>query len=298
MLWKARAGAAALCLLVVIAGAGFSRPAFADAQAVVDGAAQLRSGNYNAAVTTLSAALNTDLSSQDAADALFFRGLAYRKLGHATEAIADLGAAIWIGLSTTDRIVALVQRSYAFQSLGLQQQAQYQVKLARMAAPHETAEVLKDGDVIGNIGTASNGDYGGWWNRITAGIRAPNPETASAPASSGSPANVAGWSISVDQADAAVASQAAREHGQAAPPASQGITPSDAVADTAPAQTSSSGSRLGRLFGWGSSSGSAAQSAPATSEPSGWSTETQASPQAAPATSSATTGWSVETHQQ
>jgi len=68
-------------------------PAEAQDAGLKNGAASLNSGNYNAAVRQLSAAVNDRNSSKgQAAKALYLRGVAYRKLSQPGRAISDLGA--------------------------------------------------------------------------------------------------------------------------------------------------------------------------------------------------------------
>ena len=63
-------------------------------------------GKYDAAVRQLSSTINAEeVSPSDAAQALYLRGIAYRKLGESARAIADLGAAMWLGLPGPDAVV-------------------------------------------------------------------------------------------------------------------------------------------------------------------------------------------------
>ena len=88
-------------------------PAEAQDAGLKNGAASLNSGNYNAAVRQLSAAVNDRNSSKgQAAKALYLRGVAYRKLSQPGRAISDLGAAIWLGLPQSDKVRALVNRAW------------------------------------------------------------------------------------------------------------------------------------------------------------------------------------------
>jgi tetratricopeptide (TPR) repeat protein len=256
------------------------------------GAALLKAGNYQAVVSQETAALNTPLSQRDAATALYFRGLAYRKLGRTSDSLVDLGAAIYLGLPTTQRIVAQIQRAYVFQGLGLQEQSQKEIALAKMAAPHETAELLRQGDVIGNMALAtpdSAGHYGSWWDRVTGGFGsfrsrpspapAPTATAKATPPSSGG-RGTSGWSITVDQTDEAVAEERAssRKKSSSAPAAAAATPaplPTEAAAETTP-QTSSSGGAFSRWIGaWtGSSSSKQAPAAAAQPATGAWSTET------------------------
>jgi tetratricopeptide (TPR) repeat protein len=289
-----------LGLALAMAGVLLAATDAASAADVYSGAALMKQGNYGAVVTTETAALDTELSQRDAAVALYFRGLANRKLGRSSQAIADLGAAIWLGLPTTQRIVAQVQRGYIYQGLGLNEQAQHEISLAKTAAPSETASLLRQGDVIGDVALGTSGSsYGGsWWDRMTGGIGsstpAPSTATASAtPRASGSSgtATDSGWSITVDQADAAVADEratarsAAKESAPSAPASASAsapapLQPTETASEApAPSETASSGNGSGFSRWIGSWTGGSSQSAPAPAEApaaSGWSTETHA----------------------
>ncbi len=301
LFWPAL-GAWFLAAALLVAGTGAASAAaqmntVTPSDEVNGGAALLKEGNYQAVVSRETAALNTPLSQRDAATALYFRGLAYRKLGRTSDSLVDLGAAIYLGLPTTQRIVAQIQRAYVFQGLGLQEQSQKEIALAKMAAPHETAELLRQGDVIGNLAIAtpdSAGHYGSWWDRVTGGFSSfrshPSPTTAPAatakatPPASGGRGN-SGWSITVDQTDRAVAEERAssRKKSSSAPAAAAAPSaaatpaplPTEAAAETTP-QTSSSGGALSRWIGAWTGSSSSAQAPATTAQPAtgGWSTET------------------------
>ena len=97
-----------------------------------NGAASLAAGKYDAAVRQLSATINSENASRnDAAQALYLRGNAYRKMGESARAAADLGAAIWLGLSETDRVKAMVNRGLAYQVAGLGKEGAAEIAAAR-----------------------------------------------------------------------------------------------------------------------------------------------------------------------
>jgi tetratricopeptide (TPR) repeat protein len=107
-------------------------PAYAQEAGLRNGAASLAAGKYDAAVRQLSATINSDNASRtDAAQALYLRGIAYRKMGEPARAAADLGAAIWLGLSEADRVKALVNRGLAYQAAGLGKEGAAEIASAR-----------------------------------------------------------------------------------------------------------------------------------------------------------------------
>ena len=63
------------------------------------GATAFTAGKFDATVRQMTAVLQGDkVDPNEAAKALYYRGLAYQKLKQHTRAIADLGAAMWLGL--------------------------------------------------------------------------------------------------------------------------------------------------------------------------------------------------------
>ena len=109
-------GRMVLCLLAaaVVAGAATAR---AQEAGLKNGAASLAAGKYSDAVRQLSTTINSEAASPgEAAKALYFRGIAYRKLGEPARAAADLGAAVWLGLPEPDRVKALVNRGLAYRA--------------------------------------------------------------------------------------------------------------------------------------------------------------------------------------
>jgi cell division septation protein DedD len=100
--------------------------------ALSSGAASFSAGKYDVAVRQLTTAINSEgLSPENAAKALYYRGLAYQRLGQSGRAISDLGAAMWLGLSASERVSALVNRSLAYRAAGLSSQAESELAAAR-----------------------------------------------------------------------------------------------------------------------------------------------------------------------
>jgi tetratricopeptide (TPR) repeat protein len=79
------------------------------------------SGKADEAIKGLDAALRAGLSGQQIARALYYRGLANRKLGKPGLAISDLTSALWLkdGLVGADRDAALKNRAAAYQEAGI-----------------------------------------------------------------------------------------------------------------------------------------------------------------------------------
>jgi cell division septation protein DedD len=79
------------------------------------------SNKADEAIKGLDAALHAGLTGQQTARALYYRGLANRKLGKPGLAISDLTSALWLkdGLVGADREAALKNRAAAYQEAGI-----------------------------------------------------------------------------------------------------------------------------------------------------------------------------------
>ena len=137
----------ALGALVMLAGLAGTLPALAQegggSTALKTGAASFSAGKYDNAVRQLSAAINADtVAPQEAAKALYLRGMAYRKLNQPSRAIADLGAAMWLGLPASDRLIAQVNRALAYRAAGLDAQAESEIALARKSDSNNEIDTL------------------------------------------------------------------------------------------------------------------------------------------------------------
>ncbi|MHA1134625.1 MAG: hypothetical protein ACTSRM_10145, partial [Alphaproteobacteria bacterium] len=107
---RGRMGAALLILGVLAA----ATPGAAQELGLKHGQKSLDSGNYEMAVRQFSATVNDkDSTAEQAAKALYLRGVALRRGGNPARAIADLGAAVWLGLSGSDKARALVNKGLA-----------------------------------------------------------------------------------------------------------------------------------------------------------------------------------------
>ncbi|MFD0987405.1 SPOR domain-containing protein [Methyloligella solikamskensis] len=220
------------------------------------GAAELRAGRYQSAVQQLTAALGDEsMSSRDAALALYYRGLANRKLGRHTQAIADLGNGIFLGLPSTDRVAAQVERGFAYRDLGLAEESKRELAYAQKAAPSQTARLTQQGGV--NVREVATGTQqvavGGFWDRLspfsgTTGTPAKAPPPAQTTTSG--PAATEGWSTQVATGDQTIP---ASPPPQAPAPAAAPSQPPQAAPAPAP-QPEPSGNAITRWFGsWGNS---------------------------------------------
>ena len=249
--------AAGLCLALALFALCLMPVAALAANAAIDaGAADLRAGNYQSAVQRLTSALGDEsLSSRDAALAMYYRGLANRKLGRHSQAIADLGNGIFLGLPSTDRVSAQVERGFAFRDLGLAEESKRELAYAQKAAPSQTSRLTKQGGV--NVNEVATGTQqvavGGFWDRLspfgggTTGIPAKAPPPGQT--TTAGPGASEGWSTQVATGDQSV---------PASPPPPPTATPSpppQAAPAPAPApQPQSGGNAITRWCGsWGNS---------------------------------------------
>lgn len=95
-------------------------------QQVDAGIAAFQGGKNDVAVASFTSALSTGtLASTDTARALYYRGLAYRKLAKPALAIADLTSALWLkdALDSKQRADAQDNRAAAYREAGLPEQS-------------------------------------------------------------------------------------------------------------------------------------------------------------------------------
>ncbi len=217
LLPRGRLFGAALALLGALLLAG---PAFAQDIGLRNGKASLDAGKYDQAARQLSATVNDQRATPaQAAEALYLRGIAYRKLGQPGRAIADLGAGIWLGLSGSDKARALVNKGLAYRAVGLTSQAEAALSEARRASPGEAEKFLsQDGatavatagsESFSSEGSSSGSSGESVWSRIVPGFGstsspppAPAAEAAApspAPAPTAEAAPSSGWSASVSE---------------------------------------------------------------------------------------------------
>ncbi|MGQ0673643.1 MAG: SPOR domain-containing protein [Hyphomicrobium sp.] len=111
-------------------------------KAYVAGTKSFESGKHKEALAQLSMALaGGGLPSQQMAKALYYRGVANRKLGKPAQAMSDLTTAIWVngGLSDADRAQAIENRQAAYREAGLGDQPPADVPVAAAASPRKAA---------------------------------------------------------------------------------------------------------------------------------------------------------------
>jgi tetratricopeptide (TPR) repeat protein len=265
-----------LCVSLVLCAP--STPAFAEHAGLKNGAASLAAGKYDAAVRQLSAAINSDeVSQNDAAKALYLRGLAYRKMGEPARAVADLGAAIWLGLPESDRVKALVNRGLAYQAAGLSQEGEAQLAAARKLGGSSAVDAL----------IAEGGGVPAGSAEIAAFSTEVRPETPGG--TSAQPRAEPPSSFRTAVTGQAAAPEPAPTRTAAASPGEW----STSVAQT-PSETSGGGNRLTRWFGSLTESSDAAAEAPPSQPPAPARTTevARSAPQPAPAPAS---GWSATT---
>lgn len=95
-------------------------------KAYASGTKLYEAGKYKDAIPQLTMALAAaGLPSQQMAKALYYRGIAHRKLGKPAQAMSDLTTAIWVsgGLSDADRASAIDNRQAAYREAGLGDEA-------------------------------------------------------------------------------------------------------------------------------------------------------------------------------
>jgi hypothetical protein len=263
----------------VIAFCAACVPAAAQEAGLRNGAASLAAGKYDAAVRQLSATINSENASRnDAAQALYLRGIAYRKMGEPARAVSDLGAAIWLGLPETDRVKALINRGLAYQAAGLSKEGAAEIAAARkIGGSREVDQLIAEGGGA----PPSAGAIAAFDTEV-------RPEASSTRLRDDSST---GYSTSVSGAPAEPASTRTAN----ATPGSWSTSVSD---EAQPARSSSSGNRLTRWFGSltdssGSPPAAQPEPQPASAPPPAAAETTQVE---RPASAAApTTGWSTTT---
>jgi hypothetical protein len=184
--------------------------------ALSSGAASFSAGKYEVAVRQLSTAINSEnLSPENAAKALYYRGLAHQRLGQSGRAISDLGAALWLGLSGPERLSALVNRSLAYRAAGLASEAETELAAARKIGGRGEVDQL-----LAQSGTsaAETAGIASFSTQMRAEPSRPEPAPSAAPSQAPSPtpaqtANAAdprSWSTSAPAAAEAPSSGGSR----------------------------------------------------------------------------------------
>jgi cell division septation protein DedD len=269
-LWRLRACALGCGAWLTLSGVAMAQDSGPQA-ALTNGTASYKSGKYDNAVRQLTAAVNSDaLNPGLAANALYLRGIAYRKLNQPSRAIADLGAAIWLGLPPSDRLAAQVNRALSYRAAGLSAEAEAEIASARKSGLNSEVDAL-----LAESGGAADASIAAFSTEVHVEDQASAPTpppTRTADAS-------AQWTTSV--ANAPEPSVAPEK--PPAPSATGSWDTAVSPSDAAPEKPASSGNRLTRWFSsFRSSPGTSdEQSAPPPPESSapapatGWTTQTQ-----------------------
>jgi len=286
----------------------FSLPTAAVAQDVGlrRGEASLAAGQFDEAARQLSATVNNkDATINQVAQALYLRGIAYRRAGYPGQAVADLGAALWLGLPSSDKARAYVNKGLAFQAAGMESQGASAMAQARRYSNSSTVQKLisQDGGV-GPVASAGLSSYvpsaGNVWDKIVPSFGTPKaaepsesaeapaaqsapprpaaaaPQAAPAPVNEGTGGNaVSRWWNSVAGSSASSAPEAPPETSVAASSgqsrsASNTTTATRSAAPAPPAETSSGGSGIGGWFSRQTAALTGGSSAPAASAGSGY----------------------------
>ncbi|HUU25027.1 MAG TPA: SPOR domain-containing protein [Methyloceanibacter sp.] len=170
------------------------------------------------AARQLSATVNDkDSTTDEAAKALYLRGIAYRKLGQPARAISDLGAAVWLGLGSSEKVRALVNKGLAYRAVGLSRQADGALSQARSASSAGEVDrlIAKDGSTaVASAGSVEDvSTSGSVWDRLVPSFGSsssddaptPSPEPEAAPTQQSTQTAAApssGWSAEVSEESA------------------------------------------------------------------------------------------------
>jgi len=120
---KAKAGPGVPAASDAAQATGAKDPAEA-ARHYTEGVKAYQAGKFDAAVQSMSAAMQGGLTNNLVPKALYYRGAAYNRLHQSALAISDLSSALYFksGLEETERVEALKQRSAAYAEAGLPDQ--------------------------------------------------------------------------------------------------------------------------------------------------------------------------------
>ena len=302
-----------VCLAAGVMCAVFSLPNAAVAQDVGlrRGEASLAAGQFDEAASQLSATVNDkNATINQVAQALYLRGIAYRRAGYPGQAVADLGAALWLGLPSSDKARAYVNKGLAFQAAGMESQGSSAMAQARRYSNSSTVQKLiaQDGGV-GPVASAGLSSYvpsaGNVWDKIVPSFGTPkaaeSSESAAAPAAQSASSSSAaatpqaaptsGWNASVNEGSggnavsrwwnsvAGGSAESAPEPTPANPAtassgqsrsASNTTTATRSAAPAPPADTSSGDSGIGGWFSRQTAALTGGSSAPAASAGSGY----------------------------
>lgn len=150
------APALGVALGVMCAVAALPDTAFSQDIGLRRGEASLSAGQFTDAARQLSATVNDpDATINQVAQALYLRGIAYRRAGYPGQAAADLGAALWLGLPSSDKARAYVNKGLAYQAAGMESQGASAMAQARRYSSASTVQKLIAQD--GGVGPVATG---------------------------------------------------------------------------------------------------------------------------------------------
>lgn len=147
-------------------------------QLVKTGVEALEAGRVDLAVQELTSAITGGKASQPKlAQALYYRGLAYRKQKKPAQAIADFTSALWIknGLDSEQRADALLNRAAAYRDAGLADQAdadEQRVAASRRTQDTRTASAgsqQRAAPAAPAASSSSGGGLGGFFSALFGG---------------------------------------------------------------------------------------------------------------------------------
>ncbi len=175
----------------------------------------LESGKAEAASQQLSALISGGkITSAQMARALYYRGMAYRKVSKPAQAIADLTSALWIknGLEAAQRNDALLQRAGAYREAGLADQAEADEK--RAAAGDKGGSASPSGTKVASAEaapSASSSQSGLGFGNFFGSLFGGGSSSASQPPAPAQTASVGDWSTSSSHATGSRRSDASGE---------------------------------------------------------------------------------------
>jgi cell division septation protein DedD len=169
----------------------------AEAQKAVDaGIRAFQSGKNEAAIGHFDSAIaNGNLPASQVARALYYRGLAHRKVGKSALAISDLTNALWLkgGLSEQERAEALAQRSQAYREAGLAEPPGGDPGGAAPASrttatPRDPTRTAAASETASDASPSSSSGFGNFFSNLFSGSSAPPAAALTSDGAPGAPA--------------------------------------------------------------------------------------------------------------
>lgn len=147
------------------------------------GAGLVSDGNYAAADKQLSSAISSDkLSTSEMSKALYYRGIANRRLGRQAQSVSDFNGALWLkGLTSSERANAHLYIGLAYRAAGAKARAESALKEAKKLSPDDERIVsAMAGEEVAER-SSSLSSIRSIFNRRQAAV-SPETEAAAAPA--------------------------------------------------------------------------------------------------------------------